>query len=89
MKNNIDVGDYHWSKMRYFKKGNIILVRDSKNGIDYLIQLLIDGRLMTDEELAFADYNTSYLLGHFVLKSKEYKGGFYASRSQRAVACMV
>lgn len=35
------------------------------------------------------DYNTSYLLGHFVLKLKEYKGGLYASRSQRAVTCMV
>ena len=33
-------GTYHWKKFKYFNKGNIILVRDSKDGTDYIIQLI-------------------------------------------------
>jgi hypothetical protein len=50
MKVGVDEELYHWKKMRHFKIGNIILVRDRNNGIDYLIQLTEDGRKMTEEE---------------------------------------
>ena len=50
MRLGIDIDDYAWKKMRHFKKGNIILVRNYKYGIDYLIQLIEDGREMTEDE---------------------------------------
>ena len=31
---------YHWKKLKHFTKGNIILVRDSKDGSDYIIKLI-------------------------------------------------
>lgn len=34
------IGIYHWKKFKHFLKGNIILVRDSKDGTDYIIQLI-------------------------------------------------
>ena len=50
MKVGLDEDIYHWKKMKHFFKGNIILVRDSKLGVDYLIQLLEDGRELTHVE---------------------------------------
>jgi hypothetical protein len=44
MKVGLDENIYHWKKMKHFYNGNIIHVRDSKLGIDYLIQLLENGR---------------------------------------------
>lgn len=34
-----DTGVYHWKKFKHFKKGNIILIRDSADGTDYIIRL--------------------------------------------------
>ena len=50
MKVGLDENIYHWKKMKHFYNGNIILVRDSKLGIDYLIQLLENGRELTQVE---------------------------------------
>ena len=49
MKVGLDEDIYHWKKMKHFFKGNIILVRDSKLGVDYLIQLLEDGLIKIEE----------------------------------------
>jgi len=50
MKVGLDENIYHWKKMKHFYNGNIILVRDSNLGIDYLIQLLENGRELTQVE---------------------------------------
>jgi hypothetical protein len=50
MKVGLDENIYHWEKMKHFYNGNIILVRDSNLGIDYLIQLLENGRELTQVE---------------------------------------
>ena len=50
MKVGLDENIYHWKKMKHFYNGNIILVRDCNLGIDYLIQLLENGRELTQVE---------------------------------------
>ncbi len=41
---------YYWKKLKHFREGNIILIRDSKNGIDTIVRLTEDPRLIKPGE---------------------------------------
>jgi hypothetical protein len=67
MKLNKDIGKYYWSKLKkYFRNGNIILVRDFTHGFDTLIQLAEDPRDMTESEIVEAkDYGRQKCIGFY------------------------
>lgn len=76
-----DVNEYHWKKLREFRKGNIFLVRDYKKGLDYLLQLVEDPMEMNEFEREKAGvYGSQNWVGKYVIIAKDDEPSIYKKR---------
>jgi 5-methylcytosine-specific restriction endonuclease McrA len=77
---------YYWAKFKYFKKGNIILIRDSKNGLDTLIRLIEDPHFMSESEKAEAgEYAKQKYVCRYDIVSRDESPSQYKKRITSAL----